>query len=282
MTQPYYKVFCLCAGLSLLSSSWSVKAAPVEQRTGDSEAAVEHGDDTLRRLGRDLRALQAFVYKYLGSEESPAEAIKDMPKDAASLLFDKVMALQAQVSKLTGQLEEQEHRLQHMQKDAQIDKKFLEERIAHLEARLAGNAPAEGAAPAPAASGEPLSAEGLYEEAQRLMKAHRTAEAEAHLRTIYEKFPDSPVFTKACLDLVVLTEAQGKDTEAAAFAMVIYKKHPSSGEAQQALLKMATLLKKLKQPEEACSVVHKLLATENLQSEFKTMGETLKADLKCE
>ncbi|MEI8320450.1 MAG: outer membrane protein assembly factor BamD [Alphaproteobacteria bacterium] len=238
----------------------------------DTPAPVEQEGSNFRRIERDLQGLQAFVYKHLGSEESPLDALREMPKDAASLMFDKLMSFQSQISKLVSRFEEFEAKLNQLEKEALADKKLLEDRLKQLEDHhKSAQNQAETTLPP----------EQLYEKAQILLKEGKKEEAEKLLTTIHNNHPESSVFKQATLDLVILMDNEGKFPEAAAFAMDIYKKDPQSAEAQQALLKMANVLHKMNKDVEACSVVAKLLVSPDLKPEFKTLAEALKVEIKC-
>lgn len=244
----------------------------------DVTIPVEQEGSNFRRVERDLQALQAFVYRHLGSEESPSEALKNMPKDAASLIFDKVMGLQNQFTKIMGRLEELEHKIKQGENESQI-LKDMEARLRQLENK--GDRQTDTGISREEKVSEVLSPEQLYEQAQSLFKKGEMVEAESVLRQIHKRLPESLVFKKACLDLVVLMEKKGEYKEAAFFAMEVYKKDPQSQEAHQALLKMAEILNKIGESTKACIILDKLLHAPDVLEALKVRGETLKKELSC-
>lgn len=262
--QKYYLLFFL---FTHCGQAWGADPLP----------PVIHGLSDPHIFREDFEKLKKFVYKHLGAEEAPTETIRKMPKDAASLMFDKLVALQKQGEKLVSQLEELRFELKKTQNDFDEKIKILQEQISELEKKPIEKNPSDSLSTSP--SHEIFSVEQAYEKAQEYIKQDQLERGITLLKEIYHTQKSHPLWAKAGLDLSTLMMKDDHFKDATSCAMAVYKEAPESHDGQQALFHVAKILIKMNKSQEAGNILRKLLETPLINPGLKTAAETLQHEL---
>lgn len=246
------------------------------------------------RLESEMHAVQRKVFpggagqNYIQPQITPGQAPQDLGYGvpASSPLTDvtsRVTSLEQQMSSMTNTLEETQHRLRVLEDDFANYKRVTDQRLAALERGAGGVAPGgaggpaidtppplTGAAPAASAptpasdtatiekpnSGDP--AEDAYIYGYRLWAAKQYPAAEAQLKSVVAKYPDSrrASFAQNLLGRAYLDE--GKPSLASIAFYDNYKKMPDGERAPDSLYYLAQALMQLKKPADACKVYSEL------------------------
>lgn len=177
----------------------------------------------------------------------------------------KIDRLEAEVRSLTGRVEQLTFELD--QARARLDS---------VSAALAGDAPPQPLAGAPAgpndlianeisksvpagtASGSeialPLDPEAAFSYASDFLLANDYANAERALETFVKTFPNHPRTADAQFRLGEVYLANGKNTAAADAFIAFIRAYPQSARGAEAYLKLGTAFARLQKPDEACKV----------------------------
>ncbi|HEU4961791.1 MAG TPA: tetratricopeptide repeat protein [Sphingomonas sp.] len=249
------------------------------------------------RLESEMHAVQRKVFpggaglNYVQPQITPDQAPQDLGygTPASSPLTDltaRVGSLEQQMSSMTNTLEETQHRLQLLQDDFANYKRVTDQRLATLEGGPGGLAGAGAAggpkidAPPPLngpspedsgavstgsgstatvekpSTGDP--AEDAYIYGYRLWAAKQYAAAEAQLKSVVAKYPDSrrASFAQNLLGRAYLDD--GKPSLASIAFYDNYKKMPDGERAPDSLYYLAQALMQLKKPADACKVYSEL------------------------
>lgn len=263
---------------------------------GSAAPALAQSQLTARvdRLESEMHAVQRKVFpggagqNYIQPQITPGQAPQDLGYGvpASSPLTDvtsRVTSLEQQMSSMTNTLEETQHRLRVLEDDFANYKRVTDQRLAALERNAGGVAlggtggpaidtppPLTGAAPAAPApapasdtatiekpnSGDP--AEDAYIYGYRLWAAKQYPAAEAQLKSVVAKYPDSrrASFAQNLLGRAYLDE--GKPSLASIAFYDNYKKMPDGERAPDSLYYLAQALMQLKKPADACKVYSEL------------------------
>jgi len=246
------------------------------------------------RLESEMHAVQRKVFpegagqNYIQPQITPGQAPQDLGYGvpASSPLTDltaRVSSLEQQMSSMTNTLEETQHRLRVLEDDFANYKRVTDQRLAVLERGAGGVAPGDGDSPAIAApppmtgvapaapasapasdaatvekpnTGDPVEDAYLY--GYRLWAAKQYPAAEAQLKSVVAKYPDSrrASYAQNLLGRAYLDE--GKPSLASIAFYDNYKKMPDGERAPDSLYYLAQALMQLKKPADACKVYSEL------------------------
>ncbi|WNO53967.1 tetratricopeptide repeat protein [Stakelama saccharophila] len=255
-------------------------------------------DARVDRLEHEMRAVQRKVFpegagRYFEPQITPTapqqQAAPGAPVSGPIVnLESRVQALESQVADLTGNVEQTSYRIRQLQDAFDAYRKKTDARLDALESAAAGRAgpasetdahgngtlsPPSGAEPVekPEISAERAEkvasiehpdtgdeAEDAYIYGYRLWEAGLYPEAEAQLKSVVEKYPDSrrASFAQNLLGRAYLDD--GKPSLASIAFYDNYKKMPNGERAPDSLFYLAKALIKLKKPEDACQVYAEL------------------------
>jgi len=231
---------------------------------------------------------------YIQPEITPGQPAQDQGygTPASSPLTDltaRVASLEQQMSSMTNAIEETQHRLQILETDFANYRKVTDQRLATLEggatgltggvaaggpaidtppplgvpgsAGSAGAGAGSGSADAAAAIEKPNTgdpAEDAYIYGYRLWAAKQYPAAEAQLKSVVQKYPDSrrASYAQNLLGRAYLDD--GKPSLASIAFYDNYKKMPDGERAPDSLYYLAQALMQLKKPADACKVYSEL------------------------
>ena len=261
-------------------------AAPVLAQS-DTGGSI---DTRVGRLEKEMRSVQRKIFPGGAGEtiEAEIQPTAALPSDTGSPastpaadLAARVDALERSMQDLTGQVEQQGYKQRQLDDQMTKLKSDYDYRLSALE-KGAGPSPAAGAGPptrttpsrpspasdapdrdvavntaidaaAPTPStGDP--AEDAYMTGYRLWTAKKFADAEAALKAMVTKYPDSKraSYAQNLLGRAYLDE--GKPGLAADAFYTNYKKMPRGERAPDSLYYLGQSLMKLKKPADACKV----------------------------
>ncbi|MGN6269339.1 MAG: tetratricopeptide repeat protein [Sphingomonas sp.] len=262
-------------------------AAPALAQSSQLTARVD-------RLESEMNAVQRKVFpsgagqNYIQPQITPGQAPQDQGYGvpASSPLTDlsaRVGSLEQQMSSMTNTLEETQHRLQVLEDGFANYKRTTDQRLAALEGNGAGATapggvggpaianppPLTGAAAAPAgaaaagATGIEKPSTGDAEEdayiyGYRLWAAKQYPAAEAALKAVVDKYPDTRRWSYAQNLLGRSYLDDGKPSLASIAFYDNYKKMPDGERAPDSLYFLAQALMQLKKPADACKVYSEL------------------------
>jgi len=277
----------LVAAIVALGVSGSAVPAIAQSQLGARVDRLESEMNAVQRKVFPGGAGQNYVQPQISPGQAPQATGYGIP--ASSPLTDlsaRVSSLEQQMSSMTNTLEETQHRLQVLENNFNDYKQVTDRRLAALEgggamagAGGAGGAPiasppplnGPGAPPADAGSaapdagaaavekpdtGDPVEDAYLY--GYRLWAAKQYPAAEAQLKSVVAKYPDSrrASYAQNLLGRSYLDE--GKPSLASIAFYDNYKKMPDGERAPDSLYYLGQALMQLKKPADACKVYDEL------------------------
>jgi TolA-binding protein len=260
------------------------------------------------KLEKEMRAVQRKIFPggagaTLEPEiQAPASAPAEAGTPATSPIVDlgaRVDALERQVAQITGQVEQAGYTNRQLQDQIAKMKSDYDYRLSALEKggpiaadtpptaidRTAAAAPpaAPPAPPAAAPAAAADNAEDAYMAGYRLWVAKKYPEAEAALKAVVAKYPDSSraSYAQNLLGRSYLDE--GKPGLAAEALLKNYQTMPKGERAPDSLYYLGQALMKLKKPADACKAYGELddVYGAKLGASLKAKLAQARADARC-
>lgn len=263
-------------------------AAPLAAQTADLGRRVDKLESQMRAVQRKVfpeGAGAAALQPEIVPQTAPVTPLGTPATSPVADLTARVDAIEGQLRTITDRTERDAHRLQLLEDQVAALKADAEARAkAAAEAATPAPAPAPAAdetppAPSPAAAGvqRPSTgdpAEDAYIYGYRLWQAKAYPEAEAALKDVTAKYPDSrrASFAQNLLGRAYLDE--GKPALASVAFYDNYQKWPKGERAPESLYWLGVSLTQLKKPADACKVYAQL--TDEYGA---TIGASLKAQV---
>ena len=261
--------------------------APVMAQTPMPDPLDDRSAKRLERMEKVVRELRSIVFQ--GRDTGKPVVVQPAETDAQiAALSEKLGDLEQTLTRMNGSNETLTHDLDEARRSSDVQKaraEALDQRLAALEKRLAGQAAAAAAVPASSAAALPAApgdATAAFKQARQLLLDGDYGAAETAFSGYVETYPDSAKAPEARYwlgETQFVREAYG---DAAGSYLGAVRGWPQTSWAPDAVLKLSRALVALRKPADACKTLDELAKRyPKAPAALTAKAATTRAQAKC-